>query len=553
MAAPQLPDVLTQSIDRCASALSDIPRLKHEVAALKATGEGLAHFASALFELELARRGDVESRQQLSHLAEVLLVFWRDGSGDALSQLHPAMESLWQSVSPMLVQFEGKQFDLTLMKLWKVRSEPNLLHPLVVSMGPNGNHRVEFARCLYHLELARQGVDSSRAEFAKRVSLLSDAYQDQVIADELIGHDGGLRELWGEVKPYLDEFFEHLEEQAARAQDATRKVQMPVAPQEEKPALGTQREVPSFRTLTGAKTAPSAPAQQKPSQPRMSAPVPQGPRPSAPPAPAVRAPPPPPPANLTPPGGWVPDADVVIDEADVMPAPSAPPPPPSIPAVRAPPPPPVDLTPPGSWRPPTTASGEVELVDAIEVTEAPPPPPPVTPSHGLAAVIEAEELDMDLDPEPDDATLAFWEYTFASLQSVVGEGATRARMLASESRADRKRLTTWLDGMKPHLPVPEGRAFAALVRLMLAAQTKEKSLFGAANPRRKEGLEAAFSLLHGNAPAAGHAAVWFELDGDETRAALHQGLELLMAFLAFCGRHSLDPLDPSTVQKYVAS
>jgi hypothetical protein len=250
----------------------------------------------------------------------------------------------------------------------------------------------------------------------------------------------------------------------------------------------------------------------------------------------------------------VPDADVVIDEADVMPAPSArPPPPPSIPAVRAPPPPPVNLTPPGAWRPPATPLGDIELVDAFEVTEAPPPAPPVTPAHGLAAVIEAEELDLDLDLEPDAATLAFWEYTFASLQSVVGEGQTRARMLASESRADRKRLTTWLDGMKPHLAVPEGRAFAALVRLMLAAQTKEKSLFGAANPRRKEGLEAAFSLLHGDAPAAGHAAVWFELDGDETRTALHSGLELLMAFLAYCSRQNLDPLDPATAQKYAAS
>ena len=549
MSASQLPDVLTQSIDRCASALGDIPRLKHEVTALKATGEGLAHFASALFELELARRGDPESRQQLSHLAEVLLVFWRDGSGDALSQLHPATQSLWQSVAPMLLQFEGKQFDVTLVKLWKVRAEPNLLHPLVMTLGPVGSHRVEFARCLYHLELARQGIHSSRAEFAKRVSLLSDAYQDQAIADELIGTDGGLRQLWGEVKPYLDEFFEHLEEQAARAQDATRKVQMPVAAPPEKPALGAQRDVPSFRTLTGVKTSP--PPSKAPAPPRAA----QGPRPSAPVARAA-PPPPPPPTNLTPPGAWVPDADVVIDEADVMPAPSAPPPPPPrIPAVRAPPPPPVNLTPPGAWRPPATPLGDIELVDAFEVTEAPPPLPPVTPAHGLAAVIEAEELDLDLDlePEPDAATLAFWEYTFASLQSVVGEGQTRARMLASESRADRKRLTTWLDGMKPHLAVPEGRAFAALVRLMLAAQTKEKSLFGAANPRRKEGLEAAFSLLHGDAPAAGHAAVWFELDGDETRTALHSGLELLMAFLAYCSRQNLDPLDPATAQKYVAS
>jgi hypothetical protein len=172
-----------------------------------------------------------------------------------------------------------------------------------------------------------------------------------------------------------------------------------------------------------------------------------------------------------------------------------PPPPTSRPP--APPPPPVDLTPPGQWFPPRTPSGEVELVDAIEVDIAapvPPPPPPVTPAHGLAQVIaDAEELDIEIEPEP--STLAFWEYTFAALQMSPGEGQTRVRMLASESRADRKRLTTWLDGLAPHLGVAEARAMGSLVRLMLAAETKEKSLFGQANPRRKEALEAAFAML----------------------------------------------------------
>ena len=76
-------------------------------------------------------------------------------------------------------------------------------------------------------------------------------------------------------------------------------------------------------------------------------------------------------------------------------------------------------------------------------------------------------------------------------------------MLATESRTDRKRLTTWLDGMGNHLAVPEARAFAALVRLVLAGETKEKSLFGQANPRRKEALEAAFSLLVAHARSGG--------------------------------------------------
>ena len=84
---------VSRSIERCAAALGDLARLKTEVHALKATGDGLAHFASALFELEMAREGDSESRSHLSHLAEVLMVFWQDGSGDEISRLHPALQN----------------------------------------------------------------------------------------------------------------------------------------------------------------------------------------------------------------------------------------------------------------------------------------------------------------------------------------------------------------------------------------------------------------------------------------------------------------------------
>jgi hypothetical protein len=88
---------------------------------------------------------------------------------------------------------------------------------------------------------------------------------------------------------------------------------------------------------------------------------------------------------------------------------------------------------------------------------------------------------------------------------------------------------------------------------VLAGETKEKSLFGQANPRRKEALEAAFSMLSPHPEAAGRAAVWFEMDGTETQLALARGLELLVPFLAFCGRESLDPLKPETITKYLAN
>lgn len=478
-----LPDELSQSIARCADALGDMPRLKQELHHLRATGDGIAHFATALFELELARQGDVETRTNISHLAEMLLLFWRDGSGDTLARVHPALDDLWKSVAPMLVQFELKRFELDLAVCWKLRGDKQQLIAAVDNLEPDGHKRVEFARCLYHLELARQGVDSSRAQFAKRAQLLADAYQDPAYANDLIGHDAGLRHLWGELRPYLDEFFEALEENALRAQEGTKKVKVPVAPPEE-------ATVPEAAVLPPPLPQPSAP---------------RGP--------------PPAPLNLTPPGSWVPDADFLIEEAT-----EAPPPPPRI-------------------------TGEFEAVDIIE-DDAPPPPPALTPAHGIeaaTAIVEVDDFEFDPDPEP--ATLRFWDYTFASLQTAPTDGV-RTRMLATETRNDRKRLTTWLDGLGPHIAVPEARAFASMVRLMLAGETKEKSLFGQANPRRKEALQSAFTLLTANPEAAGRAAVWFELDGQQTKDALARGLELMVPFLAFCAREALDPLSPAAVEKY---
>jgi hypothetical protein len=518
--AAQLPIELSRSIERCAAALGDLTRLKTEVNTLKSSGDGLAHFASALFELELAREGDTESRGHLSKLAEVLLVFWRDGSGDELSRLHPSLQTLWLSVAPMLVQFEMRRFDASLAACWKQRDDTNALLRAVEELEPEGNRRVEFARCIYHLELVRKGVESSRKEFAKRAGLLAEAYQDQQLANDLIGHDAGLLHLWGELRPYLDEFFEGLEEQAARMQEGTKKVKIPSVPPVTRsevktdpatpPALGDGPDVPSFRSLVNkSKPLASPPARPPPSRP-----------------------PPPPSLNITPPGSFVPDADVIIEAEEAAPP--------------IPPPPPVNLTPPGAWFPPKEASADVEIVEAD--FEAPPPPPPaLTPSQGVAMV---GEEDIEVEFEPDEATIAFWDYTFASLQQAPVDNQ-KPRMLATESRNDRKRLTTWLEGMHQHLAVPEGRAFAALVRLVLAGETKEKSLFGQANPRRKEALEAAFSLLSPNPEAAGKAAVWFELDGQETKDALGRGLELLYPFLAFCARHELDPLQQTAIAKYL--
>src|SRR5262249_15633370 len=89
----------------------------------------------------------------------------------------------------------------------------------------------------------------------------------------------------------------------------------------------------------------------------------------------------------------------------------------------------------------------------------------------------------------------------------------------------------------------EARAMQCLMRLYMAAHVKEKTLFGQPNPKRKEAFQAALGLLAADAPAAGRAAVWFELDGPETLERLQVGLEVVADFLQFCARERLDPLD----------
>ncbi len=508
--APQLSPELRLALDRIAAALSDDGRFRREVSQLQElASDDLTRFAWALLELELLRRRNAEARAQVHELAPPLLSTWRQGTAEAWARLHPLLHNLWANTAALLFEFEHHLFNRALKLCWSTREKPAELVKAMEGLGLRSTRRSEFSLCLYHLELARSGLEASRGQFARRAGLLAEAYQDADIAGELVGDDVGLRHLWKELKPYLDEFFETLEEQAARAKEQTRRITIPLPTDGSDivtdPAISAPKpisvEAPSIASLV-VRDEPlaSPPVRSRPVRPTAPAPMPRA---SA-------------PVPLD-------DADLLIEEATPIPALPRP-------------------------------SGETDVVDlVVEVdSEFTPPPPPSTPAHGIPVTVDAiEEVSaLEFEAEPDPATLAFWDYTFASLR-VVSEG-TRGRMLATDSRADRKRLTTWLDGLHPHLRIPEARAFGSLVRLMLAGSTKETNLFGQPNPRRQEALEAAFSLLTPNPDAAGKVAIWFELDGAETQVALGRGLELMMEFLAFCGAKKLDPLSPATIRKYFA-
>ncbi len=518
----QLPTEVAQTIHRCADALPDLPRLRDELHALRLLSDPYAQFATALFDLERARRGDPEARSAMLELADQLLVFWRAGSGVELARSHPVLEDLWETAASLLASFETKRFAKALKACWNARTEPVLLQVAIRDLLPEGNRRVEFARCLYHLELARQFVDTSRAEFAKRAGLLSEAYQSPEVADLLVGDDPGLRVLWDEVVPYLDEFFEMLEQDAARRQRALQTT--PTAPV----AAVARRELKTDPELL------AAPLIEAEAEDDIEVELPEA---------MASAPPPPPQA-----GSDTLDPDVVF-EAEEPAGPLAAPPPPS------------DMTPPGSWFPP-----------GARVPQPPPPPRPSLPTPGPPPMevdlddvdLQVEEvaprrpvrnLDVVLDePDPDARHQAFWQHSIKALSLLPDPNTPRVvrRLLNSDNRADRKTLTSYLDELEPWLDVDDARAFAALLKLMLAGQLKEKSLFGQVNTRRSEAFAEAFSLLAATPRAAGHGATWFVMDGPETLTALHRGLDGLVRFLAFCAREQKDPLDVAVQKAFVS-
>lgn len=241
-------------ISRCVDARTDADRLRTEVDELKALGHPRASFAAALFELDRARKGDPDARAAMLDVADSLLTFWKDDSGRALASSHPVLEELWGDATRLLSGFHQKRFQRQLDGLWEARGDAALLKQRVDELGVDDDRRAEFARCLYHLELARQFVEGSRVEFARRAALIQEAYLDAAVADELVGGDQGLLHLWGELRPYLDEFFETLEERAAAAARARAEQEEAAAPSVENTAPGEAPDEPAVTAPAPAAT-----------------------------------------------------------------------------------------------------------------------------------------------------------------------------------------------------------------------------------------------------------------------------------------------------------
>jgi hypothetical protein len=531
-------DEVVASIAHCAQLLHDAPALKTEVHRLRLSSEPHARLAVALFDLELARLGDEQARRHLPNTSDDLLVFWRAEESSELASIHPRLSQLWSNAAEMLKNFDKLRFRGALAACFESRANATDLMDAIELLEPAGNPRVEFARCLYHLELVRLQVDSSRSQFAQRAGVLLEAFKDPSIADSHIGDDKGLRLLWHEVYPYLDEFIEGLEEQAeARAKQKPESKTQSVPVEEPKtmaqePSAVFEEEVTPLERGTG----PTALA------PPMPPPLPKR-------APDTRVTQPQPIPVLSPStnenasleaGNW---ADALPESiVETLP-----------PGLVFPtedddglPPEPSDV----EWiepeQTPARGSSAVAMKSVDDATLPPSLAPPFQPEDDDVEVLDDAELEEPITPE----VAAFWKHTIDSLGMVPKNEGRQLGLLATDDRARRKRMNSYLDSIEPHAELPEARAFACLIRLSLAGHTKEKSLFGGKNPRRKEAMQAALSLLDSDATIAGRSAVWFELDGQPTVDAMQSGLTLLYEYLQFCAKEMRDPKSASSVERY---
>jgi hypothetical protein len=510
-----------EQVARCLAVVADPVALRQELGGLAGMTSQRAQFAYCLFSLDLARLGESEARASFSRHAGILLEAHRDP--DLTRYLlgeNAELAKRWQTFVPLLVEFDkarsaseeeqasGPQILSTVpapaITLPPGAAELSALFgtPLpgaVTAEGPPdaalavtveacfaargdlaalqaameallafpSSDRLSFALCLFDLERVRRGADAAKADFAAGTGQLLAAYRDAQLAAQLIGDSPGLRALWTDLVPYLEEFFEGPDD------DAYEVVEEAPAPAEEVHAVDDLQieeapleiEVQADDTELALEVVEEAPASARP----------------------------PPPPNVTPPPGRV-----------------------------------AAITGPGlpAGRPANPSYRRASL--------PPRPPPPPSPVAS---------------PE----TLAFWAHTERTLSLLPDEhGQLSGRQVfGTQSREQRAALKHLARDVLERFPgSPEARALGCLIELYVAAQQKEKTLFGKPNDKRQLALQDALSLLAADPVAAAHVAVLFEWDGPETVVAFGMVVDAMQRFLAHCARERLDPLTPAAVQAF---
>jgi len=190
----------------CIQSLS-LPKLMPALDKLRQHPSERAQLAVALLELEHARRGFAESKARIPEIADLLLRTWRQGKPTALLQGDPTLLKLWDEAVVLLKLFEAKRLSKQLNDCWDAREDAPRLKAAVAALSPPGHRRVEFAICLYSLQLLRLGVKEAQSEFHSRVLLLKEAFFSPSLASQLQGSNIGLAQLWQTIQPILTRYF----------------------------------------------------------------------------------------------------------------------------------------------------------------------------------------------------------------------------------------------------------------------------------------------------------------------------------------------------------
>jgi hypothetical protein len=261
-ASPQADDDLDVLVTHAFDALPDLARARTILDTVSKFEGRRAEFAACLLTLELARAGEDEARAGLASRVGVLLDAFREPSlALELCGGHKAIEERFRAVAPLLAHFEDAEpepqalpthqpesvdplaaehrddsssegtaegsapveegdplppayeppasvLDALFSECFASRKDQERLSFLIDSLAEYPGPRARFGQCIFYLELARLGVVEAQQEFILRAPSLVDSYKDPTLAARTIGDSAALRELWADLLPHLDEFFD---------------------------------------------------------------------------------------------------------------------------------------------------------------------------------------------------------------------------------------------------------------------------------------------------------------------------------------------------------
>jgi hypothetical protein len=128
----------------------------------------------------------------------------------------------------------------------------------------------------------------------------------------------------------------------------------------------------------------------------------------------------------------------------------------------------------------------------------------------------------------------------------------RGKGLRTESGAELDALETFLADVSAYAGmVPAFRGLECLGSLFLAVNLRLSEGLGETNPRWNAAVRAGLSACDADLESMAAAGAVFAFEGERVRDGFEKVLELLVDFLALCGREGLDPLSAEAQDRYL--